>query len=468
MRPHDTSAKLLAWVALLAALATSMPLYAQPYPVPPTWGGDLGSRARLTGDWGGARDDLGKKGVVFDADVYWTPQTIFSGGKNETSGNWGNAVATLNIDTHKAGLWQGGFFKIQTVTSFGGRNLYKDTGALIPANEGWALPTLETDTGLQNFTFMQFLSQKFGLVAGKIDLSVAPNMFYGDYRTGFANTGLNLPLAAALVPLSAFGAGAIYLPTHDVHLTAMVLDPSGTVKSNDLGHAFDGGVMAIGNADLKTKLFDLPGHHNLLLTWSNKDRLSLIQDPSNIARALLIERFPRLGDPGPILREIIERHAPGLLVPVQPLNHENNTWAAVYAFEQYLWQPAGDPKRGIGAFVSFGLNDGRVNPIKYSYTLGLVGKGVVPGRPRDDFGIGWSRVDFSDDFIPFLRNTFGLGLKHEDAVELYYNAAVTPWLSVTPSLQIINPGLNKALDPIGNFKNLDTTYMFGVRVGVRF
>ena len=52
---------------LLAALPDLC--VAQPYPVPPTWGGTSRDRPRLTGDWGGVRDELGKKGVVFDADI---------------------------------------------------------------------------------------------------------------------------------------------------------------------------------------------------------------------------------------------------------------------------------------------------------------------------------------------------------------------------------------------------------------
>jgi porin len=248
----------------------------------------------------------------------------------------------------------------------------------------------------------------------------------------------------------------------------MALDPSGTIKSDDVGHAFDDGVMALASVDVKIKPFGLSGSQNLQGVWSNKDRISLVQDPSNIARLLLRERFPRLGDPGPILREILERKAPGLLVPTQPLNQEDRTWAIAYGFEQYLWQPAGDPKRGVGAFFNFGASDGRANPVKYSYSLGLVGKGVVPGRPRDDFGIGWAHTEFSDNFVPFLRSTFNLGLDHEDAVELYYSASVTPWLTMSPSLQVINSGLNKTLDSSSNFKNLDTTYLAGVRVGTRF
>jgi len=453
--------------ALLSALGTALPLHAMPYATPDTWGGDLSSRARLTGDWGGARDDMAKKGVVLDLDLYWMPQTITSGGKKEESGSWGNAIATLNVDTGKAGLWPGGFFKVQTVTSFGD-NVMRDTGAMVPANLSWMLPNpVETDTGLQELTYTQFLSHHFGVFLGKIN-SIAPtNVLHGDYTTGFLNTSINMPLALAMVPLSAYGVGALYLPSHDVTLAAMVLDPNGTIKNNDLGDAFNDGVMALVSADLKVKPGGLPGHQNLTLAWSNKDRTSLIQDPENIAGHLLAARFPLLGDPGPILSEILDTLGP--LGNPTSLNMESETWAAVYSFEQFVWQPAGDPKRGIGVFFSAGISDGKANPIKYSYSLGLVGKGVVPGRPRDDFGIGWARTEFSDNFVPYLRDTLDLGLDHEDAVELYYNAAVTPWLSVSPSLQIISPALNKTFDATSHaFKDLDTTYIAGVRVGIRF
>jgi porin len=248
----------------------------------------------------------------------------------------------------------------------------------------------------------------------------------------------------------------------------MVLDASGTIDNDKLGDAFKDGVMALGSADLKVRPFELPGHQNLAFAWSNKTRISLVQDPSNIARLLLRERFPRLGDPGSPLYHIIEERAPELLVPAEPLNTEKETWAGVYSFEQFLWQPAGDPHRGIGVFFSAGVSDGKANPIKYSLSLGLVGKGVVPGRPMDDFGIGWARTEFSDDFVPFLRDRFDLGLDHEDAIEVYYNVSVTPWLNVSPNFQFISPALDKTMDSSGNFKNLDDIYMAGVRIGVRF
>jgi porin len=201
--------------------------------------------------------------------------------------------------------------------------------------------------------------------------------------------------------------------------------------------------------------------------WSNKTRLSLKQDPSNIARFLLEERFPRLGDPGPLLRRILERFFPQLLVPVQPANREDSTWSVFYGFDQYLWQPAGDPKRGIGVFFNFGASDGNPNPIKYSYSMGIGGNGIVPGRPHDTFGIGWARTQFSDNLVPFLRQTLDLGLDHEDAVEMYYNASLTRWLNMSLDLQVIDPALKKTLGSSG-LKNVDTAVVGGVRMYIRF
>lgn len=460
--------KALGLSVLLSMLGASMPLQAMPYDAPATWGGDLASRARLTGDWGGVRDDLAKKGVVLDLDLYWMPQTITSGGRDTASGDWGNTIFALNLDTGKMGLWPGGFLKLQTVTS-SGDHLLRESGTMVPANMAWMLPTIDADTGMQELTYTQFVSPHAAVLFGKINAVAPTNVLHGDYTNGFQNTSLNFPLALAMVPLSAYGAGALYLPSHEFMLAGMVLDANGTIKNDNLSDAFSDGMMALVSADLKVKPWGLPGHQNLTFAWSNKDRTSLIQDPSNLAGILLTERFPRLGNPGSILGEIIAAHPVGPTIPPAPINKESETWAAVYSFEQFVWQPEGDPKHGLGTFFSVGVSDGKANPIRYSYSLGLVGKGIVPGRPNDDFGLGWARTEFSDHFVPYLRDTFDLGLKHEDVVELYYNASITPWLNITPSLQIVSPALNRAFDAGSHgFKDLDTTYIAGVRIGIRF
>jgi porin len=459
------------WIVLLglAVVAAASPATAQPVDVPPTWGGDFWERPRLTGSWWGLRDELGKKGVVFDTDVLLTPQGVLSGGKDTGWEFWGNADYTLNIDTGKLGLWPGGFFKVYADSSFGDTVL-GPSGGIVPVNTMGLLPKPnEPTTALLNATFMQFLSPKFGVFAGKVfTLDGFKGEFAGDIRNQFMNAGLAFPVASALVPFSAYGGGVIVLPWEGVVLSAMALDPSGTTTNNDISEAFNDGASVVASGQVTIKPFGLVGHQTVGGFWSNKSRLSLIQDPSNVARFLAEERFPRLADPGPLLRRILERFFPQLLVPVRRANREDNTWTVFYGFDQYVWQPAGDPKRGIGVFFNFGASDGEANPIKYSYSMGIGGKGIVPGRPHDTFGVGWARTQFSDNLVPFLRQTLDLGLDHEDAVEMYYNASITRWLNMSLDLQVINPGLKKTLSSNGNLKDVDTAVVGGVRMYIRF
>lgn len=467
MRARNAAPLLVGSILLMGSGSSAGDL--GPVNVPPTWGGDFSSRPRLSGNWGGVRDKLGKKGVVLDADMFLSPEGVVTGGKDTTAKFWGNVDYTLNLDMEKMGLWRGGFFKFEGVSSFG-NTLYNDVGAIIPTNLSEIYPgVLKANTGLMGATFTQFLSPKFGVFMGKNNLfDFTKTEFYGDYRTQFMNTALNFSMAYAMVPLSAYGGGILFLPTKDITLAAMALDASGTPTNNNISDAFNTGTTVLSAAKVTIRPFGLVGHQGVTGVWSDKSRLALDQDPSNIANMLLKERYPRLGDPGPVLERILARFFPELLVPVQPAKRRNNTWAVTYGFDQYLWQPDGDPHRGIGLFFNFGATDGNPNPIKYTYLMGIGGKGVVPGRLHDSFGIGWARSQFSDQFVPLLRERLNLGLGFEDAVEMYYTASITPWLSVSPNLQVINSGLNKALNKSQNLQTLDTTVEASLRMNIQF
>jgi porin len=465
------SPKRLRTLALaLALLVLASPASAQPVEAPDTYAGDLWSRPRLTADWGGLRDELAKKGIVLDVDMLLTPQGVASGGRDTGAEFWGTAEYTLGVDTQKLGLWPGGFLNVYALSGFGDNSVNRDSGAIIPVNTATLLPEPgDPTTALMNLTFMQFLSEKFGIFAGKIyTLTGDDNEFAHNWRTNFMNTGLDFNMTLALFPFSAYGGGIVVLPWEGAQFAASAIDPSGTPTNNDISEAFDDGVLVNAQGRVTIKPFGLVGHQLVGFGWSNKDRLSLEQDPSNLARLLLTERFPRLGDPGPILTRILERFFPTLLVPTQPPNTVSDTWAVYYNFDQYVWSPKGDPTRGIGVFFRFGASDGVANPIKYAYNVGIGGKGIVPGRPEDTFGIGWSRVEFSDSFVPFLRQQLALGLDREDAVEMYYNASITHWLNASLDLQIINPGLNKTLDSSGQLEDMNTAVVVGLRLYARF
>jgi porin len=462
----QASAILLAAIALVPATVAM----AQPVAAPPSYGGDLWSRPRLSGDWFGFRDELAKKGVAFDLDLLLGPQRIVTGGRDTGAEFWGNAEYTLGVDTQKLGLWPGGFLNVRALSGFG-TNLLNASGAVVPVNTAAILPAPnDQTTALMNLSFMQFLSPKLGLVAGKLDTLQGGDMndFAHDWRTTFMNTGLDFNMTLAPVPFSAYGGGIVVLPWEGATFTVSVIDPSGSPTNNDISEAFKDGILLASEGRVTIKPFGLVGHQTLGFFWSNKERLSLDQDPANLARALLVEQFPRLGNPGPLLQRILERFFPELLVPVQPANRVSSIWSVYYNFDQFLWSPKGDPKRGIGPFFRFGVSDGEANPVKYAYNVGIGAKGIIPGRPDDNFGIGWARTQFSDSFVPFLRQRLGLGLDKEDAVEMYYNAQLTPWLGATADLQIIEPGLKKTLDSNNQLQDNNTTLILGLRLYARF
>ena len=83
---------------------------------------------------------------------------------------------------------------------------------------------------------------------------------------------------------------------------------------------------------VKITLFGLTGHQLVGGSWSKKERLALERDPENIARQLAFQRFPRPQDPGPVLRRILARFFPNLLLPVRPLATKSD----YYNLDQYL------------------------------------------------------------------------------------------------------------------------------------
>ncbi len=99
--------------------------------------------------------------------------------------------------------------------------------------------------------------------------------------------------------------------------------------------------------------------------------------------------------------------------------------------------------------------------------MGLSAKGVVLGRPNDNMGLGWARTQLSSDFVPFLRQQFNLGLSKEDAVEMYYNVVVTPWLNMTADPQVVDSALNKT-GSNGRLVNVDTAVVGALRMYLRF
>ena len=87
-------------------------------------------------------------------------------------------------------------------------------------------------------------------------------------------------MSPALVPISAYGGGVVVLPWEGLVLSVLALDPSGTPKNNDVAEAFDDGVRVLATGQVASTPFGLRGTQKAGFMWSDKERLSLTQDPA--------------------------------------------------------------------------------------------------------------------------------------------------------------------------------------------
>jgi porin len=224
----------------------------------------------------------------------------------------------------------------------------------------------------------------------------------------------------------------------------LVFDSNGQANRSGFDTAFEGNLTYAFEGRVRTNFFGMTGHQLLGATYSTKDFTSLEQN------SLVL------------LKDILQH------LPLDTAK-EDNSWCVYYNFDQYLYEPK--KGQGIGVFGKFGATDGKANPIHHFYSIGIGGKGAIPGRPLDQFGIGYYYMDLSHPKLTgiisekFLRDEYG--------VEAYYNFAITPWMKLTPDIQIIRPAKSKLSvssgpPPVINKASIDTATVLGLRLQVVF
>jgi len=96
--------------------------------------------------------------------------------------------------------------------------------------------------------------------------------------------------------------------------------------------------------------------------------------------------------------------------------------------------------QGLGAFFRYGYADSKRNDIANFWSFGFQYQGLFESRDDDVLGVGFAQGFFSDKATATYTDDY------ESALELYYNARITPWLNISPSVQYIaNPGGDKTV-----------------------
>ena len=389
--------------------------------------GDLMTRPALTGDWGGLRQELMDKGLRFDFSLTQTLQRNLAGGRDYRCAYSGGLDFGFQLDTDKAGLWPGGLLNVRAETRYGHAS-YPDTGALLPVNTNALFPVPGEDTStLSDFNYTQFLAPWLAVTLGKYSPREA-NVFAHDETEQFMNTAFVInPVAGTTVPLGFLGAGVLLRPTDWFNVMTLVVDSEGETRTLGFDTVFDRGTSILQVAELTVTPFDLPGHQRVGWSWSDRVKVQFQQNPRAVLRAILT------GD-------------------TSGLKRTGEDWSLMYDFDQYVYLVPGSKDRGIGVFGRFGVGDRDVNLIEGFYSVGVGAKGLIPSRENDSFGIGYYYLALSDELPKVIKDR----AQDEQGVELYYNIAVTPWLHITPDIQIIDPAR----------RSVDTTVVAGVRVKI--
>ena len=128
------------------------------------------------------------------------------------------------------------------------------------------------------------------------------------------------------------------------------------------------------------KIDDLPGHFSPIFGYTDKNAADL--------------------DNSHLLLDILE----GISVTTK-----NDNWVAGFTFDQYIYVPSAskaasiptadfaEEPEGIGVFMRFHYAPENRNPWNIALSGGLGGRGVIPGRPNDRYGLGFFALLESDD-----------------------------------------------------------------------
>jgi len=366
-------------------------------PPPPPWSGDLSTRSQLTGEWLGTRNHLAECGLTFFGDITQYYQGVATGGLAQQFKYGGRGDYLIDLDFQRMGLWEGGHLDLRGETRLG-EDCNGIDGSVAPSNFAMALPLVNQDvTALTGVQYTQDVSENLSVFVGKLNLlDGTPASYVRGMRLNyFWNAAMQSNLSRAYLIPSTLGAGFTVRDEVEPVLNCYLLDTHYTPTTSGFSTLFSNGVVAYGEYRVRTNWFDLPGHSAVALLYSSATRTALDTNPYALLEAILSG---------------------------EPLPSEDSSWSVLYRFDQVLYADPDNPKRTWTLNSDLGLTDGNPNPIQWFANVSLVGSSPVLGRENDTIGIGYYHLAISK--VPILT-IHGFG--DEDGVELFYNAAVTPW-----------------------------------------
>ena len=413
----------------LASIATSLPANGDPF---------------------GVRADLARRGIRYNGIYTGEVFGNVAGGKRRGALYEAKFEFNTTWDLEKlAG--------IQGLTFFGNAfQIHRTAG--ISRNYVGAIQTISAIEALPTSRLSElWIEQKvldgtLGLRVGQ--LAADSEFFISTYSLPFINSDFpaiskaDLPGGGPAYPLSTPGVRLRWDPNNDFSLLGAVFngDPAGPGSQPEIQN----------RNGINFRVQD-PA-----LIWTEAQfRYNQIPDTTALAGALRLGAWTHLGR---FDDQRFDGSGQSLASPTsngvaRRLRNNNNVYAVL---DQQLWRPeGGDATSGITAFSRIGAAPGDRNLIDFYLDGGVIATGLVPGRPRDLFGVTalYSHLSRFGRTLDRDAAAFGLsrGLRSSEvAIEATYVAEIVPGWSVQPDIQyIIRPGGNvpspgSLAGPVGN------------------
>lgn len=390
----------------------------------------LWEREALLDDWGGLRSNLSDNGIVSQLRFTQFYQGLTAGDGNPEFEYGGKFDLLLNADASKLGFWDGLSLTVHGEANVG-ETANNRGGTLLPVNTALFFPGIEGSDryDLTSVFFGQKISDRTNLILGKInmiDIAAGHPFMGGAGIDSFQNIAFAAP-PSGLVPPYIFG-GLMNIRADWARFTLAAYDPEWVTNRTGLEHPFREGVTFLGGIDTPVEIAGRTGTQGLKAAASTSDGTDL-------------------------------RDLPQLILPPEAremLRTKEEPYFVSYVFDQYIVQNPENPRQGWGIFGQIGFTDSNPTPIDWFALIGIGGNGFAHSGGTDRFGIGFFHYSLSDDLKDPIKPI--VELDDEEGIEVFYNRAFTPWMSISADLQVIDPTDHKS----------GTATLFGLRTKIIF
>ncbi|MCP2070861.1 UNVERIFIED_ORG: porin [Pseudomonas lini] len=392
----------------------------------------------MTGDWGGERTKLIEQGIDIKADFVGEMGANLHGGYNDDkTARWSQQFGLgVALDLEKLAGWGDTEAKIQ-FTRRDGRNISNDrigdprAGTLSSSQEVWGRgqTTRLTQLWIKQKYFDSKLDVKAGYFGEGEDFNTFPcefqNLAFCGSQAGNWATGIwyNWPIMQAAIRVKYNLTPELYAQIGAYNQNPSQLENKNRYKLSGSGTK---GTLIPVELVWSPKLNNLPGEYRVGYYKSTAKADDVREDDD--------------GNDAATTRNAYRSHS-----------SKDGYW---FVAQQQLTTHNGDASRGLNIAANATFHDKETNIVDNYQSLMFVYKGPFDARPKDDVGIGFSRIhvnedvkknaelvnvangvsDYDDPLFTPLRST-------EYNYEINYGFHVTNWLTVRPNLQYItHPG----------------------------